>query len=223
MAVRWRRGWGWCRWRSRWGRWRGLGDHEADGGVGQDVRAGLARLGDDRPGSIAGGGLVGDLRRQPTGSARLPLACASRKPTSLGTSTFSIVVGGAVDVVARVVATVGREKLGVDAGVALAWVVGGGLSSVRATIPKRTSKAPRPTYQRRHHGPLDDGPLGGGDPQLVGGCGGGPQPSGGPPGDPQPGPCGEAAPFAGGSALGGDGGPQPSGLTQRSGIRPPPC
>jgi hypothetical protein len=39
-------------------------------------------------------------------------------PTSLGTTTFSIVGGGAVDVVARVVATVGREKVVVGAEVA---------------------------------------------------------------------------------------------------------
>jgi hypothetical protein len=39
-------------------------------------------------------------------------------PTSLGITTLSIVVGGAVDVVARVVVTVGREKLVVGAAVA---------------------------------------------------------------------------------------------------------
>jgi hypothetical protein len=87
-------------------------------------------------------------------------------PTSLETTTFSIVVGGAVDVVARVVATVGKEKVVIGAEVAwLASLVGAGLSSLKATTPKRTSKAARTTYQRRHQGPLDDGPLGGGDPQ----------------------------------------------------------
>jgi hypothetical protein len=96
-------------------------------------------------------------------SARLTLARASRMPTSLGTTTFSIVVGGAVDVVATVVATVGREKLEVDAGVAWPGSLVG-LSSLKATAPKRTSRAARTTYQRRHHGPLDDGPLGGGIP-----------------------------------------------------------
>jgi hypothetical protein len=39
-------------------------------------------------------------------------------PTSLGMVTFSIVVGGAVDVVAREVATVGGEKVVVGAEVA---------------------------------------------------------------------------------------------------------
>ena len=43
-------------------------------------------------------------------------------------------------------------------------------SAARATTPKRTSAAARITYQRRHHGSLVGGRLGGGDPQ-PGGCG----------------------------------------------------
>jgi hypothetical protein len=91
--------------------------------------------------------------------------------------------------------------------------------ALKATTPKRISTAPRTTYQRRHHGLLDDGPVGGGDPQPAGGCGGGSQPSGGPAGGPQPGPYGGDVPFAGGCP-GGGGGPQPSGLTHRSGMAP---
>jgi len=107
-------------------------------------------------------------------------------PTSLGTVTLAIVVGGAVDVVARVVATVGKEKLVAGAGVAWSGSLVG-WSSREATTPKATSRAARMTYQRRHHGPLDDGPGGGGDPEPPGCWDGGCQPSAGPVGGRQPG------------------------------------
>src|SRR5829696_10038920 len=112
-----------------------------------------------------------------------------------------MVVGGAVDVAARVVATVGREKVVVGAGVV--WpeaLVGAGSSSLKATTPKGISRAARITYQRRHHGPLlDDGPRGGGDPHPVGCWGGGCQSCGGPGGAPQPGAGGVVGDPCGGS------------------------
>src|SRR5262245_58405757 len=102
-------------------------------------------------------------------------------PTSLGTVTCSMVDGGgAVEVVATVVVTVGRETPDVGAGVARPESLVVGLSSsLKATTPRTTDRAARTTYQRRHHGPLDDGPPGGGDPHPAGRSGGGgPQPCG---------------------------------------------
>ena len=119
------------------------------------------------------------------------------------------------------VATVGREKLEVGAGVAWPASLVGLSSSLKATTPKTSSRAARTTYQRRHHGPLDDGPLGG-DPQPPGCCWRGSQPSGEPVDDPQPGACGDVGggPCGGRSDPGDGDGPQPCGLTQRSGIAP---
>lgn len=201
MAVPWWRGRGRRRWRGRWWRWRCLGDHHGDGGVGEDVSAGLARLGDDRPGSIPGGSPVGDLRRQSTTRQgllrpRQPHADQPGNRNLLDRSGWGRRRGGRRSSHGR------QEKFVVGAGVAWPGSLGAS-SSLKATIPKTTSRAGRTTYQRRHNRPLDDGPVGGGDPHPADCCGGGSQPSGGPAGAPQPGACGGGLPALAVRLLGG--------------------
>jgi hypothetical protein len=67
-------------------------------------------------------------------------------PTSLGTFTVGMVVGGAVEVLGRVVATVAGAAMVVDGAAASLAASGAGL---RATIPSTSNAAGRSTYQRR--------------------------------------------------------------------------